>query len=203
MKTKLESKKLELSDNKQNYKTIHGSYSLTYEEIYQVTQHYRKKGINIFVQTYLDTNISDPMYSIRKMADIANQALHIMRQLQANLTGDQCIGYIHTSRGTGDDSGHVESFIITKSLIIKPVTWLDTIWTADIDGSEGDRASTTLYKIPLIPQADEIGCASIGLAYLKQLLKNDFFCGVFLIVNESHRLKHAPYCFFNGTYNIA
>lgn len=99
-----------------------------------------------------------------------------MHKIQLELAENEAAGYLHTNGKFKSAKNHIECFIITKKNIIQPVVWYadfaETVFT------EGHRNVPSadlgrLSKEYLIPQADGYSCASLGLAYLKQLLKDE------------------------------
>lgn len=101
-----------------------------------------------------------------------------MRYLQSTLTADAVLGYIHTNQHR-ETRGHFEVYIVTRENIIKPVCWPDcnrhiaetlltpyTPWPS-LSGSSEERVS-----VPFA-QADNEGCGTLGLVYLKELLRDD------------------------------
>jgi hypothetical protein len=114
--------------------------------------------------------------------------LHIQNHLAEN----EYAGYLIPEVEGDEIRGHVGSLIVTKTQVIKPIIW-------DIDSSVPGTdyydkvASADLSKLAsnrLIPQADGQSCASLGLSYLKQLLKDDAkqlkeLCFIFPYINEN------------------
>ena len=104
----------------------------------------------------------------------ANESLSEVTHIQQSLAEDDRVGYVFTNN-TRFKARHFEVLIITKKRIIQPVVWPDT------------RGSLPTEIIPIHyyqtrqftssdnngPQVDMISCGTLGLLYLKQLLKEN------------------------------
>lgn len=159
-----------LSQNKQNYHAEYGNHHLSAAEIYAVAQHYEQsRGISIRVQTYFSGSVNQNDINSQ---DPTKVALHNMRTIQSQLKQDEYAGYLHTNDTTGSEKSHIECFIVTKDQIIKPITWYLERAQVNLE-SIPNTASTDLAQFCgeyLLPQSDLESCASLSLAYLKQLL---------------------------------
>lgn len=163
----------QLSKNKRDYLSIYGNEKLSSEEIYRLSQHYKKKlGITIYVQTYLPKSFNE----FDCKGDTTEWAFYNMVQIQEQLAEGEYVGYLHTNGATKKETSHIECFIISKTDIIKPIKWrVDSDVEVRVPSSKG-HAETDLYSISkevLIPQADALTCASISISYLKQHLKDE------------------------------
>lgn len=129
---------------------------------------------------------------------ITVEAVNHMLSIQAILSDNQWVGYMYTAQ---EDNGHYESFLISKTRIIKPVEWqpeysksilaekilkflqhdyayLDINaflnLPAAADSSEEDLAEESVAEVKrLYMQMDNSSCASLGLSLLKNYLKNN------------------------------
>lgn len=103
--------------------------------------------------------------------------------LQERLEDGQVVGYIYTN-GVACSSRHFEVLLISKTEIIKPLSWPHTHWIifdkyAHKDWSEVHFSFPELIqsedKYVPSPQATIRGCGTLGLLYLKELLKDNCF----------------------------
>lgn len=110
------------------------------------------------------------------------EALQEMNQIQEQLRKekkDNKIVYLFTN-GVNEGQKHFEIFIITRHYILKPVHWnlddtnsivspneLNTMFHTDLKCFISPTTKTQQ------PQADRVSCGTLGLLYVKELLKND------------------------------
>lgn len=108
--------------------------------------------------------------------------------IQKNLKEDQCVGYVFTNGNTHREA-HFEVIIISKTMIIKPVTWHQVEDDRKLIHSKHAVKGIPWAELPLNsplvlktdlnasklpgPQADPSGCGTLGFLYLKELLKED------------------------------
>jgi hypothetical protein len=113
---------------------------------------------------------------IRCLEDSLSEQKNIFQKIQTiRNRGNSVVGCILK----GSEHLHSESFLLTRSGIIKPLCYTQDLITQD---SVDELFTTNLkvfiksglstYKLPF-PQADTISCSSLGLAYLKKLLKEN------------------------------
>ncbi len=108
------------------------------------------------------------------------QALEEIKKIQENLNDSENIIYFFTNdKRIGP--GHFECLYIRKTEIIKPVHWylddsniidskdLNNLFITDLS----NYVSPVLNFKLLQPQVDLVSCGTLGLMYLKELLKND------------------------------
>jgi hypothetical protein len=169
-----ENEKIELSSNKREF-IDSKPVSLSNNQVYQVAQSYqRRKKIRIYVEGFLPTSMQDvrPEY---KSEAIKNRGVNSVLHIQNALAENEYAGYVYVEGSADDSRGHVECLIATKTQVIKPVSWsikVELLYTHHYDRA----ASTNLSEfasITLIPQASMVGCESLSLVYLKELLKDD------------------------------
>lgn len=100
--------------------------------------------------------------------------------IQQNLKEDEMVGYIFTN-GQPYSFQHFEVLIITEDEIIKPVAWggpeserviSDTDLSGMVDTGIKFLLPDHWGELPE-PQATKQGCGTLGLLYLKELLKNN------------------------------
>lgn len=101
------------------------------------------------------------------------------KKIQTNLKEGECVIYFFTNN-VRVGPAHFEFVQIKKDEIIKPVHWflhnsniinrndLENIFISDIS----DFISPYLKPQYLQPQVDEVSCGTLGILYLKELLKN-------------------------------
>jgi hypothetical protein len=121
------------------------------------------------------------------------QAMHEAESIQQALRSDQVVGYLFTN-DERDCNEHTEALIITKDRIIKPLHWprLDedrAFKTYQFKHLAGSDWITGLFDVSMMghisidflnklilensPQRAVIGCGTLSVIYLKQLLKNN------------------------------
>lgn len=96
-----------------------------------------------------------------------------IRKIQSNLKNDEAFGYIYTN-GLIEGSTHFEVLILTKDKVIKPVSWYLRN-NQEFESSYMYHTPATIIKTTghtPAPQADATSCGTLGLKYLKELLKN-------------------------------
>ncbi len=93
-----------------------------------------------------------------------------MLLIQQTLIDDEVVGYIYTN-GAQHGRQHFEAFIITSKDIIKPVSWYteDRLILDDI----GYASIPKNLEKAVSPQADQMACGTLGMSYMKELLKNN------------------------------
>lgn len=171
-----------LSTAKQAHLSEYGSYQLRCEELHALAEYYREKyQIEILVQNFLP----DDYCKAAEYVDVGANCWSNLRKIQTALQEGQSVGYIHTYGYQPSDRCHVECFIITKAQIIKPVEWRmnpqlmdQRITSIELNQYSGAPTATTNiadFGSTALPQArqDIFACGSLGIAYLKQLLKYD------------------------------
>lgn len=100
------------------------------------------------------------------------QINHEIKCIQAALTSDKIVGYIFNDKVLTEQEGHIEPLIITKNAVIKPIHWHTIAATKGI--TPGDLQG--LYTSDWLTgqaQSSPIGCRTLSLLYLKELLKNN------------------------------
>ncbi|MFT4058703.1 MAG: hypothetical protein QM652_04045 [Legionella sp.] len=148
--------------------------------------------------------------------------------IQKELKENEIVGYFFTN-GNVLDQDHFEVLIITSSKIIKPINWGKQVNQSGIKKALDTEDITDLYftntqdfilkegwksleKQPLA-QAGVDECGTLGLMYLKELLKNDSYqlnnyCKIFAFYNEKgevvnfflpspHVLRYSQSSFYN------
>lgn len=110
-----------------------------------------------------------------------SEAKQEIKYLQSKLSKDDAIGYVYTNNNSILED-HFEVVIITNNRIIKPVVWdnvsdgiiSDWGWhTSKI--SDHFILETTERRNKVLPQAGKFECATLGLLYLKTLLKDNAY----------------------------
>lgn len=141
---------------------------------------------NIEFKAIFDEQIISAI-EINKAKNLSVDELKLeIEDIKKNLKVDDSVGYVFTG-----STGHTEVFIITKnkdnqSTIIKPILWSklnDNItvkdqYGTDLNGllfevSKLETNNPVIEKTQIHPQAGYVECATLGLMYLKQLLKNN------------------------------
>jgi hypothetical protein len=111
------------------------------------------------------------------------QAIEEMKQIQASLASGETVGYFFTNGHTLGE-GHFEVFIITHDAIIKPIQWSHTDGRKEILPQDLPTMYYTPSTLPVIflpqsektftlPQSQFLECGTLGILYLKELLKDD------------------------------
>lgn len=168
-----------MPDNKQRYSIQEEGVQLSTTELASISQFYARKDVHIYVRHHLPAYVTTSSHPKTQGVHYSNttteQAFNIMFQLQDRLDHEGIIGYLHTPLHL--EQGHTECFVITKELIIKPIEWwsLNSEKVVSINTHQQTASASLLhiFNSLLIPQADAISCATIGMAYLKTLLKNN------------------------------
>lgn len=113
-------------------------------------------------------------------------------QIQALLKPDEKVGYIYTSGNSPDGrmvrySQHFEFFVLTKFAVLKPTHWnsVTVIKAAHLSARSGEFFDTDFSPFIKVSELDGSpgptplqqstaqGCATLGLACLKELLRDD------------------------------
>ncbi|MDR3501272.1 MAG: hypothetical protein P4L79_01655 [Legionella sp.] len=162
------------------------SWSSSPEAFYQAAQKFWFFGV---IQQNIDENIEKLVALLEeriKAGDVwmnKAQAIEEMKQIQASLASEQTMGYFFTN-GHASGKGHFEVFIITSDAIIKPVQWSHTDVRKEIVPQDLPTMCYTPSTSPVIflpqskwpftlPQSQRLECGTLGILYLKELLKND------------------------------
>ncbi|KTC84462.1 hypothetical protein [Legionella brunensis] len=116
----------------------------------------------------------------QKICLTKEQSLEEIKRIQKNLGEDESVIYFFTNNvRTGP--AHFEFVQIKKNEIIKPIHWflhssniigkndLNNIFIPDIS----DFIKPYIKPQYLQPQVDEVSCGTLGILYLKELLKNN------------------------------
>ncbi len=145
------------------------------------------------------------------------QALKEIWHIQMHLKQGEQVGYIFTNQG--NHTSHCEVVIINRQHIIKPIVWS----TIKLDRLDSDHFATPLAfhidelhvaKQTICPQATPCGCSTLGIMYLKELLKDSSrqlteytLCFSYIAVTGYMRqfflpspqtLKYSQSSFYNG-----
>jgi hypothetical protein len=113
--------------------------------------------------------------------------------IQGMLDENSVVGYVYTN-GVQHSGRHFEIFIITPEEIIKPVHWNTEDYLV-LDDTDYASVPKKLEKV-VCPQADDRGCGTLGMSYLKELLKNnanqlrEYTLTFFYIDNEGKKQKY-------------
>ncbi|CEG58865.1 hypothetical protein [Legionella fallonii] len=118
-------------------------------------------------------------YKINLLHDIEdvnldkNEVLQEIAKIQNNLDDNEAVGYVFTN-GHSIRVAHFEVLILTKDRIIKPVDWIEvkyrSITPSDIKGMY--YLNICAGSEQLQPQTGYTESGTLGLLYLKELLKN-------------------------------
>jgi hypothetical protein len=166
-----------------------------------ISKHFKvifDKNIKLFTE-YLQYEINNINVSI----DIVSEEI---KEIQNDLKNEDIVGYFFTN-GKSIDNNHFEVLIITKNEVIKPIEWPVSVGVIKNE----HIVNNTLYSVGvgnifkeinsgkntknICPQADNVSCAALGLAYLKELLKNEAeqyknFTKTISFYNEDDKLVH-------------
>ncbi|HHF7395591.1 TPA: hypothetical protein ACPSKT_000715, partial [Legionella anisa] len=134
----------------------------------------RKKLEEYRVKILEDLNLRKKKVCLSK-----GKALEEIKKIQANLKEGESVIYFFTNN-VRVGPAHFEFVQIKKDEIIKPIHWylhnsniinqndLKNIFIPDVS----DFVSPYLKPQYLQPQVDEVSCGTLGILYLKELLKN-------------------------------
>lgn len=128
------------------------------------------------------TKFEERMYRDDDTALTKAEAVNEINEIRNSLKDDEAIGYVFTNNHR-ILRGHFEVIIITRDLIIKPCEWgvLDhqAITNKDIENlsslemlSHFVRHENYACLLPSV-QAGKVECGTLGMLYLKELLKNN------------------------------
>ena len=146
---------------------------------------YENPSILISMKSMLDNDIKETIKHKEKLLITIcltkEQAKQEILNIQKHLEDDEPVGYIFTNKDN-EHASHFEFLIITQDNIIKPVMW--NTW-ASLSFTNEDFPNMILSTVkPFIayngshqggtpiPQGGPIECGTLGLLYLKELLKN-------------------------------
>lgn len=115
----------------------------------------------------------------------SNACIKEIKSIQENLQADEMVGYVFTQKNI-IKATHFEVFLIKKNAIIKPLHWGDgacsddlhkklleekfTLYVSSVDDIALDESKSSVVTCP---QADRRSCATLGMLYLKELLKDN------------------------------
>lgn len=114
----------------------------------------------------------------------ASRALEEITHIKKNLTKGESVGYIFTNCEI-DSVSHYDVFVISSEQIIIPIQYYNEASLDLCNLLESKFPQTSYTEINLLdennetleidihPQADSISCGTLGLCYLKTLLKNN------------------------------
>lgn len=152
---------------------------LSREELKRLNQICLNLGCQKKLEEYRAKILEDLNLRKKKVCLTKEQALEEIKKTQTNLKEGECVIYFFTNN-VRVGPAHFEFVQIKKDEIIKPVHWflhnsniinrndLENIFISDIS----DFISPYLKPQYLQPQVDEVSCGTLGILYLKELLKN-------------------------------
>jgi len=134
----------------------------------------------------IDEDLESSIYEMEKIKQNVclekAQAIEEIKAIQKSLHSDEQVGYIFTNN-TKTESEHFEVLIIQRETIIKPVQWNGepnkSIHSHDFPQMQVASVQPlitvdhTIYKKVPLPQSTGIECGTLGLLYLKELLKEN------------------------------
>ena len=172
-----------------------GATSWSYSELTRVLTQAEIYAINIICKTMLHEIIEEKLvietdkFVTRintklqeKLADYCltlDQATLEIKEIQNCLADNETVGYIFTDDHSHKGS-HFEVLIISKNEIVKPIIWSNEKCSpydfAKLYFNGIARLAAEKYnKEFALPQSDGHGCATLGLLYLKELLKDNAY----------------------------
>ena len=147
------------------------------------TIHYKiadDKELKELFDTLQKEFLKEEMNTINDCCLSHSEALLEMKWIQEQLKDTDKVGYVYTN-GVNLSNKHAEVAVITKTDFIKPVTWYVDPSQRLLPNEKSSPSvrldSKVIYNndsqnLPC-PQSSNYGCGSLGINYLKQLLKND------------------------------
>lgn len=138
-----------------------------------------QKKIDFYISTYIS--------SLEQQKDNvwfnSKNCIKEIKLIQANLQTDEVVGYVFTQNNI-QKVDHFEYFLIKKNEMIKPLHWYMGVCRKDDLHKQLVLEGFTLYVASvnnlvlnqagyICPQADQDSCATLGMLYLKELLKNN------------------------------
>lgn len=106
-----------------------------------------------------------------------DQAWEEMAAIQKTLKKNETVGYVYTN-GNAMNRAHFEVVLISQTQVVKPISWHEA--PGSIHQSQDQLLAEVNLRSPVIyegelprAQSDSFSCGTLGLLYLKELLKND------------------------------
>lgn len=103
-----------------------------------------------------------------------------VKLIQGRLQDNEIVGYVYTNQ-TAIEARHFEVILISRHMIIKPITWGNQYASftlradrrsSSVCWDEGNFVKTSFSLGPYpCPQKDRAACGTLGMLYLKELLK--------------------------------
>lgn len=131
----------------------------------------------------LDVLIEKEIVFLSKKENICSEDKLLFDEIKAicaQLNPTESVGYIYTTgRIDAKERAHFEFFILQQNAIIRPIAWdgIDRLEISYMTRSTRSDDVLTYYAPPvfksLSAQADSVSCGTLGLLYLKKLLKNN------------------------------